>query len=90
MFSKAKVEDSELTQVKFDKHGKETTDSKYYAEEIINKEGVNYFIKSYGGALYDPYGTYSNRENSLEFITKKVNYSVFKNFLMYLKTRNSK
>jgi hypothetical protein len=79
-----------MNQVKFDKTGKETQDSLYVAEIIMNGANSNYFIKTFGSALFDPYGPYSKREKVLDTKFKKVTKNTFDNYIKYLETKNNK
>lgn len=79
-----------LNQTKFDKNGEVTNGLNYYAEIISANNSINYFIKTFGSSIYDPYGPYSKRESVLDLKLKKVSLKTFNNYLEYLKTKNLK
>ena len=79
-----------ISQTKFDKNGNKTDLHSYYAEFITTDTSVNFFVKTFSGLLYDPYGPYSKRESVLDLKLKKVSQKTFNNYLDYLKTKNLK
>ncbi len=80
---------TEMSQTKYDKKGEITNGGTFYAETILTDK-MNYFVKTYGSTLYDPYGPYSKRENVLDTKMKRVSQKVFQNYITYLNTRNLK
>jgi len=59
--------------------------------KIHNKEedklNINYYIKHGRGMLFDPYGMDANKINSYNFQFKKVDHSIYSQYVQYLKTR---
>lgn len=79
-----------INQTKFDKNGDQTESSGFYAEMIVNGNNVGFFVKTFSGLLYDPYGPYSKRESVLDLKLKKVSQKTFNSYIDYLKTKNLK
>jgi len=63
-----------------------------YAKQVVNgKTGIStFFVKTGRGRLFDPWGTYASKANSIEFPLKKVSENVYRNYMTYLKTRNGR
>lgn len=60
---------------------------------VHNKEedkiSINYYIKCGRGMLFDPHGIDANKINSYNFQFKKVDKSIYDQYVQYLKTRRS-
>ena len=50
---------------------------------------VNYYIKHGRGMLFDPYGMDASKVNSYNFQFKKVDHSIYSQYIQYLKTRRT-
>jgi hypothetical protein len=50
---------------------------------------VKYLIATYNNSPYDPKGTDSHRESTIEIKLKSVSKPVFDYYMLYLKTKNS-
>jgi hypothetical protein len=69
-------------------------DQKIFAQSLCisidnNTKQNKYLVLTYKNQLYDPYGTDSHREKSLELKLKNVNKDTFSYYLRYLQTKNS-
>jgi hypothetical protein len=86
-----KTENSNVIKVQYDKTGKpKEGQGVVMAQETLSANGGSYLVQTYASALYDPYGTNSNRESKLDLELQKVSYETFKDYLTYLNTRNLK
>ena len=63
-----------------------------YAKQVVNEKTGNstFFVKTGRGRLFDPWGTYATKTNSIEFPLKKVSETVYRNYMKYLETRNGR
>jgi hypothetical protein len=88
-------ETDELITQYFDKTGNLAEEINAVAKitKLHNKETdkilVNYYIKFGRGLLFDPYGMDMNKLNAYNFSFKKVDSSIYSQYIQYLKTRRS-
>lgn len=88
-------ETDQLTTQYIDKSGEpgEEYGSVAKITELHNKENdrvvTNYYIKHGRGMLFDPYGMDANKVNAYNFQFKKVDQSIYSQYIQYLKTRRS-
>lgn len=79
----------------FNKHGNNCSGKdKIFAKFIDTtlNDGTKqqkYLIATFNNAPYDPKGTDSHRESSLDIKLKSVNKAAFDYYMLYLKTKNS-
>lgn len=75
--------------MKYNRNGKEAKqDEKVFAEYFEGSAQKVYHVLTYNNALYDPLGTDSHREKSLNTVLKKVTKQTFDYYIHYLKNRN--
>jgi|694.fasta_scaffold03072_11 hypothetical protein len=62
-----------------------------FTETTLNNgvKQLKYLIATYNNSPYDPKGTDSHREATLEIKLKSVSKSVFDYYMLYLKTKNA-
>lgn len=88
-------ETDEIITQYIDKSGNLSEETKAVAKitKLHNKENdrvqVNYYIKFGRGMLFDPYGMDMNKINAYNFNFKKVDQSIYSQYVQYLKTRRS-
>ena len=71
------------------KQSQETNKSFAKIRTNIDTDYSVHYIKYGMGDIFDPWGMNSNKINSPAFSFRKVNKSVFDNYLKYLETRRS-
>ena len=75
--------------MKYNKHGQEASDQEKVFAEIINGSSQRvYNVLTYNNSLYDPLGTDSHREATLNTVLKKTDKATFDYYMHYLKERN--
>jgi hypothetical protein len=73
----------------FNKHGFQAQDNeRVFASRMFGKEQQLTKVLVYNNAIYDPLGSDSNRENTLDLKLKKVKIPIFGLYLQYLRTKN--
>jgi len=89
--SKPVQQDRRSGEVCYDKHGKPDDSGRTFAKlvqfNLGDKAKERYFVATYLGVLYDPNGSFSNRENRLNIDLKAVSKTTFYSYVDYLKTR---
>ena len=75
--------------MKYNKHGEEAVDGEaVFAEKIEGSRQYIHRVLTYNNALYDPLGTDSHREKTLNTVLKQTDKATFDYYLHYLKDRN--
>ena len=75
----------------FDKTGTKVISKreKSYAKKVCGNSGESFYIITYEGVPYDPWGMHSHRENYIQAEFKKVSRKTFDFYMMFLQTKNS-
>jgi hypothetical protein len=82
----------EFEEIWFNKDGKEILgeNEKFYAKSLTRDGSTTYYVREFGGTLFDPTGTYSRKRFHPEEIKMpKVNKNVFDFYMMFLNTKNN-
>jgi hypothetical protein len=75
--------------MKYNKCGKEASGSdKIFAEVIDGKLKKIYYVLTYNNLVYDPLGSDSNRENTIQTQLKPTSKKTFDSYIKYLQSNN--
>jgi hypothetical protein len=75
--------------MKYNKVGQETQgDEKVFAEVVEGSVQKLYRVLTFNNVLYDPLGTDSHREKTINTVLKKTDKATFDYYMHYLKDRN--
>ena len=75
--------------MKYNKSGEEAQQGEIvFAEKVEGSRQNVHRVLTYNNALYDPLGTDSHREKTLNTVLKKTDKATFDYYMHYLKERN--